>query len=77
MSAARKLAYLTADDIADRKSCLNCIHLDHELIVEDAQDERQNWMRYECTARPQISNLRAFPFGMTKCKRYQEPESTP
>ena len=54
--------------------CADCIHYEYNFF-ESELDGSVEWM--ECKAKPQVANLKYFPFERTTCTAYdtKEPNS--
>lgn len=53
--------------MTSKKSCYNCLH----LVREEESWEMPHIYWYECSARPQNSRLKQFPFRQTECSLHK------
>ena len=51
--------------------CAECTHYEYNFF-ESEVDGSVEWM--ECQAKPQVANLKHFPFERTKCANYDKKE---
>lgn len=53
------------------KSCFDCKHYHAEKEIESWELSHIFWWEHSCSVRPNISNLKQFPFSNTTCQKYE------
>lgn len=57
--------------INTRKSCFDCKHYHAEKEIESWELSHIFWWEHSCSVRPNISNLKQFPFSNTTCQKFE------